>query len=1660
MLVLWGDGVFGVVCVRWGLAHHEVGGGIRAWCVVCTEVVMIDVDDQADESVRPPGVIDSRQVTFVGGDQFHFSGNFPQANITIETGGSASFFDYHGAVGRVVEEYSSVFGGRIAELAMLDAFLDDARGACGLLLAPTGRGKTALLIRWVELVRARPGWMVVFVPVSRRFDTATAGVVLGLLVQGLARFFGESLQGVAQSSDLLRPQVAGYLRRGVDVGDERRLLVVLDGVDEAVGWEVDASLFPRTIGSGIKVVVSAREQAHFRYDDWLQRFGWGSVQTVALSLPLLRRGDVADVLRCMGDPLSDLAGDVDFLAELVRLSEGEPLTIVMLVRSLQAGEIAPGRLSGMTPGLAAVVRVWLDELERVCVDSPAVHALLSLCAVALGPLTAVDLGVLDAERFAGRARLNQAAKQVRRFVLGDGGEQGYVFSHPKLRELFVEEVLSDGERAGLVRCFVEYGRWWYDERAGDLPAYVRRFWVAHLRDAGEWSLMRRVLMGEVSEGVSGEQRWAAARYAAEGSYRGYLDDVMVLWGYAEEVEDLVLGVRCALVVAGIRSLSGHFSPSLLVGLVTVGTPEGRWGVAAALEYVRQMTDAGQQVGAIAALLGCGCALPLDQALEVASGIGRRESRAWAIGALAPYLPLDVRSRVLDEALAVAQALDKYQLPGRILERLVEHLQPDERVRVGQVALETVRSLMGERWCGEMLEEVLPALDGVVLVEALGIARALGDERGRLRVLCKAIPRVTVADRVSLVAEVAAMARSATDGEVGMEGLLALLPYLSGVERAGVVAEVLVMADAMGEVHRRLGVLVRVLRYVGRGEEGAVYEALEASIDEYPQLFASGRLPDDFPLHLLRRVFARVRVLPVERERVSALRSMVDRLPGDLIPDVLAEARGLTDVSARLFICARVLPRVVEEERRFLAAEVLDALGGDRRDVYLVRQLVPYLAQDALGRVLSLLDGLYDDRERAEVLKVLALHLPEQMMAEAWGRAGALADVRQRVVALAAFVERLPVGGRAGAYAEVLAAAQQVGDVFEQVGVFAGLAPTLPLSEQAGVYAQVFSAACAIMDPMQQWVVGGFVAELPVALQAQVREVAQTHGSVYVRALVLACPLIAVEERCALALGVWEAMCGRDDEGLRERVLGCIVPYLPGGLLPEVRAMAGKHWRSVFERLAKGLLPTLLVDVVMLVCAEAGDREREMEFLTLARDVPDGLLGALLAEAHGLMGEFQWAGFAEQVIPRLPSVDLGGVLALACALGDEGARAMVLRALLPRLSLDMVVGVLVEARRLTDGYVRVLTLAHGVSALPSAERARLASEVYDAALVIDDAERRLEVVGKVVAFLPLEVQQVVADEVVAVLALGGDARWQVVTLQWVVPYLSPGMVVRALGVVRGIEDAIERARGLQVLVSYATPEVQRVIVSDVLGLVDELGNDWYRALVRDGQRSFALPPDVLTRILAFRQKDRQQWVLQWLMPHVPIDMLPEVFDVVSTIDDTFLQARVLQVMLPRLPAALLPRVLDMVAKMRSTDDVGPLLAELAQRLPPEFLPAVLDGAWTVEFDEQGLTALQWVAPYLPFELLSKALGMVNTIDDWESCVGELDCLASHLARYVEGHGSVSRRLWFATMRQLAYRGRPVFFEGLAVLVPWLVALTSAEQRMMFAAAVRDMVRCWR
>jgi hypothetical protein len=123
------------------------------------------------------------------------------------------------------------FGGRLHEIEILNEWVRESGIARKLLLvAPAGRGKSALLVHWLRQLPSDVEQ--VFIPISLRHRSALPETFIPALVNELARKYGVKLQPEdLRNLDNSRAVVASLLSKPLPNG--RTLVVVMDGLDEA-----------------------------------------------------------------------------------------------------------------------------------------------------------------------------------------------------------------------------------------------------------------------------------------------------------------------------------------------------------------------------------------------------------------------------------------------------------------------------------------------------------------------------------------------------------------------------------------------------------------------------------------------------------------------------------------------------------------------------------------------------------------------------------------------------------------------------------------------------------------------------------------------------------------------------------------------------------------------------------------------------------------------------------------------------------------------------------------------------------------------------------------------------------------------------------------------------------------------------------------------------------------------------------------------------------------------------------------------------------------------------------------------------------------------------------------------------------------------------------
>ncbi len=646
------------------------------------------------------------------------------AGVTTDFGASIREFIalYAGADGA-----DDIFGGRERELADLTRWFA-APGAppYRLITATAGRGKSMLVVRWaLDAVAARDVDLVL-IPISIRCQTNTATVVLQALVSRLALLHDQEtpvLTGAAP--EVLCDLARGYLQKERAGG--RRLLVILDGLDEAVDREIFRGLLPTSPPPSLRVLLTARSTSVSVDDEeWRAQLGFGAGTPRArrdlLQLWQLDRLDAATVTTTVLEALSGVVeGALEpVAAELLRLSEGEPFVLKLYLQHILEAGASSGaaileRLRHLEPGIHAYFADWWAQQSalwsKLAIDEAAVISVLSALSVAHGPMTVDDIQAVVGATLSGYA-IKSAIGHLRRFLVTSRGHRVAIF-HDRLAEFVRTSLMSAADLAALRQRFIDWGLDAVAHCAGSssvpaVPEYVLRHLGAHLH-GHEVALERLAPLRA--------RRWADAWLDLEGHHAGFISHVTLLvdraiarYEHAKapgELRDAFLIAVEAIVARGSAISMAEAIPTELLPLLL----EDRiWSGAQMLAYIRTIHNADKKSDALcaiadalppedhAAFIDAACAIPgaqrSSQALE---SIAARASGAIA----SAYVDAVSRFRAPVQRAFLLRRIDTTSdiiLRHRVLKILEESQRPGlEHHHLAQLAITRLNHVDPQVW---------------------------------------------------------------------------------------------------------------------------------------------------------------------------------------------------------------------------------------------------------------------------------------------------------------------------------------------------------------------------------------------------------------------------------------------------------------------------------------------------------------------------------------------------------------------------------------------------------------------------------------------------------------------------------------------------------------------------------------------------------------------------------------------------------------------------------------------------------------------------------------------------------------------------------------------------------------------------------------------------
>ncbi len=215
----------------------------------------------------------------------------------------------------------------------------------------------------------------------------------------------------------------------------------------------------------------------------------------------------------------------------------------------------------------------------------------SLFPCALGPLHRDDiLALAESSLELNSWTLEEALEPLRRFVVGDGINNGYVYGHPRLGIHFRER-LSSSERCEVDAHILA---WCNDQVASAqdsntaLSSYVVHYFGAHLERADAELPRYKPLLSDV---------WRNAWFAHEGSHSSYKADLLRIRKALQRslqntrstenrLELIVMGMRCAMCLASVNQVAANTPAEFVVPLVEKAV----WPRHGALAYARAIEN--------------------------------------------------------------------------------------------------------------------------------------------------------------------------------------------------------------------------------------------------------------------------------------------------------------------------------------------------------------------------------------------------------------------------------------------------------------------------------------------------------------------------------------------------------------------------------------------------------------------------------------------------------------------------------------------------------------------------------------------------------------------------------------------------------------------------------------------------------------------------------------------------------------------------------------------------------------------------------------------------------------------------------------------------------------------------------------------------------------
>lgn len=343
-----------------------------------------------------------------------------------------------------LRRFESIFSshrifGRGRQYTLLDQFVNTKTSGYFFISGPAGYGKTALLINWARSLKSKGVHTAVHL-INPMID-ASINFCLKNLCEQLMAFW--NLGNIPQDESKLQDLFNSLLKKSPS---PKKLVIILDGLDEANDWPDLSYIVPPILPEGIFFVVSMRDSEINEIEYLKERLKC----TNHLLLPPLSANDIADWIQSSENyTLKSFSKDEKFIATVVEKTEGLPLYLHYLIDEITNSPIenVHSILNQSPRGFSSYVHKQFLYLvnERNVGDNIKFQELFALLSIAHSALSENDVIEVTGITKWDLQKLPWSLK--RWFNITTHYPPLYSFSHPLLAQEFKLELGDESQRA-------------------------------------------------------------------------------------------------------------------------------------------------------------------------------------------------------------------------------------------------------------------------------------------------------------------------------------------------------------------------------------------------------------------------------------------------------------------------------------------------------------------------------------------------------------------------------------------------------------------------------------------------------------------------------------------------------------------------------------------------------------------------------------------------------------------------------------------------------------------------------------------------------------------------------------------------------------------------------------------------------------------------------------------------------------------------------------------------------------------------------------------------------------------------------------------------------------------------------------------------------------